>query len=72
MTNATLPTNKQLEAVLSINTGLGEMHELRLLNDDRTEDFFSAALGTLNLPLNEDEDNEREVFWTLCEERGLI
>jgi hypothetical protein len=72
MTNATLPTTEQLEAVLSINTGLSEMHNLGLLNDDRTEDFFSAAMRTLNLPLNEDEDNEREVFWTLCEERGLI
>ena len=72
MTNATLPTTEQLEAVLSINTGLSEMSNLGLLNDDRTEDFFSDAIGTLNLSLNEEEDNEREVFWTLCEERGLI
>jgi len=72
MTNATLPTTEQLEAVLSINTGLSEMSNLGLLNDDRTEDFFSDAIGTLNLSLNEDEDNGLEVFWTLCEERGLI
>ena len=73
MTTATLPTTMELENILSINTGLSQMHLLGLLSDDRAEDYFSAALRTLNLPESEDEDEgDREVFWRLCEERQLI
>ncbi|MDB4338005.1 hypothetical protein N9997_01535 [Synechococcus sp. AH-603-L18] len=70
-----LPTNEQLESILLINRGLSEMHDLRLLNDDRAEDYFSAALDTLCLPEDEDDDDApsaREIFWELCDKRGLI
>lgn len=70
---ATLPTDAQLRAVYNLNAALNDMEQQfpSFINGDRASDTISAAIGNLNLPLNEDEDNAQEVFWTLCEERGV-
>ena len=79
MTSATLtlPTDAQLKAVVALNQGFIQMERRfpRWMNDDRMEDILSSAIGALNLPVNEDDldaPSERELFWELCEERGLI
>ena len=76
MTTATLtlPTDAQLKAVIAYNSAFNEM-EMQFpsfINGDRAADAVSDAICNLNLPFDEDESSAQEVFWELCEERGLI
>ena len=79
MTTATLtlPTDAQLKAVLALNSAFNEM-EIQLpssINGDRAMDIVSDAIHDLHLPEDEDDldaPSALELFWELCEERGLI
>ena len=75
MTNATAvaPTNAQLQAVYDLNKAMNDLEKTlpSFLSDDEASDLVSNAIYSLNLSLNEDEDNAHEAFWTLCEKRGI-
>ena len=66
--------NEQLKAVVDYNNAVNKMEELfpTFINGDKAADMVSDAITNLNLPVNEDEETAHEVFWRLCEERGII
>ena len=78
------PTNEQLKAVIQLNDAILEMEKQfspwsnkgksprgEWISDDQMEDFIGDAIYALDLDDPEDV-GDREVFWTLCEERGLV
>lgn len=77
MPTLTLPTDAQLKAVLAYNAAFNEMETQfpSFINGDRAADAVCSAIRNLNLPVDEDDldaPDAQEVFWELCEERGLI
>jgi len=66
--------NEQLKAVVDYNNAVNKMEELfpTFINGDQASDMVSDAITNLNLPVNEEEETAHEVFWRLCEERGII
>ncbi len=72
--NKPMTLNDQLKAVVAYNSAINQMTEQfpTFINGDRASDMVSDAIHNLNLPVNEDEETEVEVFWRVCEERGII
>ena len=64
--------NEQLKAVVDYNNAVNKMEEVfpTFINGDQSSDMVSDAITLLNLP--ETEETMHELFWRLCEERGII
>ena len=66
-------TPARLKAVVTLNRALGELHEARLISDDKAEDLISNAIYLLNLPYTGDEDEDtRELFWETADKAGVL